>query len=70
MRLSDDQFKYLLSHLLNVNITTVTQQFTVRSAEENEEVKTELLDSWTNEGDSLIDELALTALKCYMYRVD
>lgn len=69
MRLSDDQFKYLLSHLLNVNITTVTQQFTVRSAEENEEVKTELLDSWTTEGDCLSNELALTASNCNMYRV-
>ena len=52
-----------------MNITTVTQQFTVRSAEENEEVKTELLDSWTTEGDCLSNELALTASNCNMYRV-
>ena len=52
-----------------MNITTVTQQFTVRSAEESEEVKAELLHSWTNEGDRLSDELALTALSCNMYRV-
>lgn len=45
--MDDERFNCLLSLLLNINITYVKQQFT-QPDKTREEVKTELLQSWTS----------------------
>ena len=50
VQLDDERFNSLVSYLRNINMKSVTQQFTRQSGKTREEVKAALLHEWTTQG--------------------